>query len=140
MFSSADFSRLRRRSESASAEAQRGLLGLHIGCGLHVLDLGQQLALPDVVAFLHQNLGEIAHGVGADIDVVLRLDLARSGDDAGQILAHHAAGLHRDHAALAVNGARVDARPASTSTAATVMIIFHLVFTTQNLPCPCHLH
>ena len=45
--------------------AERGLLRFHVGAGLHVLDLRQQLALLDVVAFLNQDLREIADRVSA---------------------------------------------------------------------------
>ena len=82
----------------------------HIRLGLNVFDLGQQLALADVVALFHQQLRDVAHGVGADIDVVLGLYFTRGGDYAGEILACDAAGLHRDHAALAIHGAGIDPR------------------------------
>ena len=86
-----------------------GVLGIDVGLGLDVLDAGQQLALADAVAFLDQNLRELALGVGADVDVILGLNLARGGHQAGQILAHDVAGLHRDDAPLAENGAGVNA-------------------------------
>ena len=114
---------------------QRGLLRLHVGLRLHVLDFGQQLALVDVVAFLHQDLGQLAHRVGADVDVILGLNLAGSGHLAGQeIRADYLAGLHGDNASLAVNSAGVDANRRNHHDATTVMMIFHLRFTTQNLP------
>jgi hypothetical protein len=67
-----------------------GLLRRHVGFGLHVFDARQQLALADAVAFLDQEFGDLAHGIGADVDVILGLNLAGGGHDAGQILAHDA--------------------------------------------------
>ena len=87
-----------------------------------------------MVAFLDQQFREIAHGVGADVDVVLGLDLARGGDEAGQILARDDCRLHRDHAALAIYGAGIDTR-AGHDQRAQVMIIFHLGFTTKISHC-----
>src|ERR1022692_3912721 len=87
-----------------------GLLGFDVGGGLGVLNFGQQLALVDVVALTHQQFGDVAHGVGADVDVILGFDLAGGGDDAGQILPHHGPGLHRDQTALAINRAGINAR------------------------------
>jgi hypothetical protein len=46
-----------------------------------------------------------AHGVGADVDVVLGFDLARSGHLAGEIAAHDPSGLYRDNTPLTVSGA-----------------------------------
>ena len=89
--------------------SQVGLLRVDIGGGLGILDFGQQLALADAVAFLDQQFRDIAHGVGADVDVILGLNFARSGHLAGQILAHDSARLHGDYAAFAVYRAGVDA-------------------------------
>ena len=55
--------------------AQVGLLSLDVGFRLHVLDLGQHLALADVLALLHQNLRELAYGVRPYVDVILGLNL-----------------------------------------------------------------
>jgi len=47
--------------------AEIGLLRFDCGGGLGVLDLGQQLALADAVALLHQQPGDFTHGVGTDM-------------------------------------------------------------------------
>ncbi len=116
--------------------SQAGFLRIHVGLGLDILDPGQQLALADAVAFLDQEFGDIAHGVGADVDVILGLDFAGRGHQAGQILAHHRARLHGDHAALAVHRAGINAGPGHQD-GPTVMRIFHLSFTTEFLPSLC---
>ena len=58
------------------------------------------LPFADVVAFLHQYLGDgrRAQGVRAQIDVILGFNLAGGGDGGGQILAERLAGLHFDDA------------------------------------------
>ena len=57
------------------------------------------------VAFLDVKPGDLAEGVGADVDVSLRLDFSRCADNRSQVLACRFAGLHRDHAfAALVNG------------------------------------
>ncbi len=86
-----------------------GPLGFDVGRRLHVLDLGKELAFADAVAFLHQELRNVALGVGADIDVVFGFNLAGSRDQAGKILADRLAGLHGDQTFLAINGAGVNA-------------------------------
>ncbi len=88
--------------------ADVGLLGRHVGRGLGVFHARQQLALADVVAFLDQDFRDVAHRVGADIDVVLGLDLARGSDDRRQVATRHLSGLHRHYAALAIHRARVN--------------------------------
>jgi len=50
---------------------------------LGVFDGGEELILPDAVAFLDVDMGKLTHGVGADIDVSLGLHFAGGGDDAG---------------------------------------------------------
>ena len=60
------------------------LLGLHAGCGLHVFDGGDDLALLDVVAFFHVEVGDAAEGGGADVDIGLGLDLPGAADDRGR--------------------------------------------------------
>src|ERR1019366_7607272 len=52
------------------------LLRVHIGFGLHVFDARQKLAFADPVAFLDQKFADLAHGIGADVDVILGLDFA----------------------------------------------------------------
>src|SRR5450759_4725212 len=47
-----------------------GLLRVHVGFGLHVFDARQKLAFADPVAFLDQKLADLAHGIGADVDVI----------------------------------------------------------------------
>ena len=88
---------------------QRGgdarVLRHHIGVGLHGLHLRHHLAFANAVAFLHHNFGDgrRAEGVRTEVDVILRLDFARSGDGSHQVLAHHAAGLYVHNAALVVS-------------------------------------
>src|ERR1019366_1588902 len=85
-----------------------GLLGVHIGFGLHVFDARQKLAFADAVAFLDEEFADLAHGIGADVDIILGLDFAGRCHDAGQILAHDAAGLHRNQTFLAINRAGIN--------------------------------
>ena len=82
----------------------------HVRIGLHRLHLRHHLALPDAVAFLHHNFGDgrRAERVRPEIDVVLRLDLAGSGNGSHQVLPHHAAGLNVHNAALVVLDAGED--------------------------------
>jgi hypothetical protein len=47
---------------------------------LDILDAGQQLAFADMVAFLDQDFPQLALGVRPNIDVILRLNFARSRD------------------------------------------------------------
>src|ERR1035438_5385077 len=74
------------------ARVEGSLLRVHVGFGLHVLDARQKLAFADPVAFLDQKLADLAHGIGADVDVILGLDFAGCRHDAGEILANDAAG------------------------------------------------
>ncbi len=78
----------------------RVLLRLHVGIGLYGLDLGDHLALADVIALLHQNLGDGTHRIRAQVDVVLGFDLAGRGYRGGKVLTGCFAGLHGDHTAL----------------------------------------
>ena len=81
------------------------LSGIHVGRGLYVFQLRQQLAFPDPVAFLDVKPGDFAEGIGPDVDVSLRPDLAGCAHNRCQILAYNFAGLHRDHTLAAlVNG------------------------------------
>ena len=64
-----------------------GDLSVDVGLLLHVLDGGDDLALLDVVAFIDVEAGDAAHGIGADVDVSLRSNLAGGTDHGDQILA-----------------------------------------------------
>jgi len=64
-----------------------GLLPGDIGFLLHVFDAGHDLALLDHVAFLDVQVGDAAHGRGAQVDIGLGLDFAGAADDRSQILA-----------------------------------------------------
>ena len=59
----------------------------------------QQLALGDVVAFLHQDFGDSPIGIGIDVGLILLhgLDLTVGGYNLGQILPLDFAGLDRHH-------------------------------------------
>src|SRR5882724_435730 len=59
-----------------------------------------------MIALFDRDLGQFACGVGADVDVLARLDFARGGDQAGEILPHGVPGLHRYDAAPAIANAR----------------------------------
>ena len=109
MFSSAAFRPASAAVESASVALMLAFCALTSASRLDVFDLGEQLTFADVVAFLDQELRDAAHGVCADVDVVLGLDFAGGGHEAGQVLLDDLAGLHGDDAALAVDGAGVDA-------------------------------
>ena len=82
------------------------LLGLDIGLGLRLVDAGHQLTFLDDVAFLDQDVRQLARELGAQVDVITRLDLTRRCDHSGQVFAHHFAGLHGDNAAAVVRDAR----------------------------------
>ena len=77
---------------------------------------------------------DAAPGVRADVDVILGLNFAGRSDEAGQVLAHDLAGLHGDHAPLAVDGAGIDADSQQSATTDTPIRIFHLRLHDKNLP------
>ena len=79
----------------------------HVGGGLDIFELGQQLTFTNAVAFLHQDFGDLTHGVRTDIDVILGFNFAGGGYLADEIRAHHLSGLDSNHAPLAVDGAGV---------------------------------
>ena len=68
----------------------------HIGRGLHVLQLGKQSPSLDSVAFFYVKLHDLSKGIGADVHIGERLDLARGADHRGEVLFGHLAGLDRD--------------------------------------------
>ena len=76
---------------------QLRLHGVHVSSRLDIFKLRQHLAFFYLVTFLHIEMGDAAHGIGANVDVSFGPDLARGGDHRGYILLHHFAGLHRDH-------------------------------------------
>ena len=99
------FSAASAATESVAAASTASLGGVHVGRGLHVFQLRQQLTLLDPVAFLDVKPGDLAEGIGADVDVSLRLDLAGCAHNRSQVLSLRFAGLDRDHALAAlVNG------------------------------------
>ena len=55
-----------------------------------------------MIAFLDQDVRQLAREFSAHVDVIARLDLARGRDHAGQVFAHDLAGLHGDNAAAVV--------------------------------------
>src|SRR5208282_2597546 len=61
-----------------------------------------QLPLLHVVAFFDQQMSDLAEGIGADVDVRLRPDLAGRAHHRGQILPLHFAGLYRDNVLAAL--------------------------------------
>ena len=100
--SSAAFTPSSAAPASASVGTQRRALGIHFGFRLHRFHARQQLPLGYAIALFHQDFGELAHGVGANVDVLARLDLARRRHQADQILAHGSTGLDRNNTAFAV--------------------------------------
>src|SRR6202023_318530 len=77
---------------------QRLLGGGDIGGRLHVFELRQQLALPDPITFMDIKVSDLSERIGPDVDVSLRLDLARGGHDGRKILALRPTRLDRDYA------------------------------------------
>ncbi len=73
---------------------------LDIGFRLDGLEFGKDLVLTDLVAFLHIQLEDSTHDVGADVDIIPGLDFTRRGNKAGQVLADGAPGLDVDDAAV----------------------------------------
>ncbi len=69
-------------------------LALDAGFLLDVLDGSDDFTLLDLLAFLDVEVGDAAHGRGAEIDVVLGFDLAGAADDGGQILLDDLGGQH----------------------------------------------
>ena len=57
-----------------------------------VLNGGDHLTLLDVVTLLDVEVGDAAHGSGAEVDVGLGLDLAGAADDRGEVLAMNLGG------------------------------------------------
>ena len=84
------------------AASRPSLRSVHVSRGLHVFQLCQQLPLLDPVAFFHIKPGNLAESIGADVDVSFWLDLARCADNRSQIHRLRFAGLHRDHALVAL--------------------------------------
>ncbi len=80
----------------------RGLIGAHVRRGLHIFQLRQQLSLLYVIAFLNVQVGNLSVGVGADVDVSLRLNFTRSAHHRRQVLALDFSSLHRDHVLAAL--------------------------------------
>ena len=72
------------------------------------LDPGQQLALLHAVALDHVDLDQAARDVGADVDVAPRPDLARGGDDLGEVLLFDLARLDRRLLAVLAADAEAD--------------------------------
>ncbi len=52
---------------------------------LVLVDLEQEVALGDPIAFAHREVDDLAHHVGREVDLLLRLDLAGGGDQAPQV-------------------------------------------------------
>ena len=68
---------LQRRSRGGNAR----FTALQLAFERLGIDLEQELAGVDALAFLHGEPGDAAHRVGGDVDLPLRLDLARRRDD-----------------------------------------------------------
>src|SRR5208337_2733175 len=66
------------------------------------------LSLLYLIPLLYVQVGDLAVGVGADVDVSLRFNLSRSADDSGQILALHLSGLYRHHILAALMNGETD--------------------------------
>src|SRR6185436_12635409 len=60
---------------------ERGLLPRDRAPQVARVDLQEELPLGDAVALVDREVGDAAHRVGADVDVALRLDLARRRDE-----------------------------------------------------------
>ena len=87
---------------SVRGGVQCRVVGGNVGRGLNVVQQGQHLALLHPIAFLHVEMGDLGERVGADVDVDLGLDLARRGNDGGQIFADNLAGLNGNDAFVAL--------------------------------------
>ena len=77
---------------------QSSQLGLNVGARLDVFETQQDVALPDLVALLHHDFGDLADAFTKDVGVIPGLNLARGGHLRSQILRLRLAGLHRHHA------------------------------------------
>ena len=62
------------------------LVAVGVGLVLGRVQLEQEVAGLDLLALLDADLDDPAGDLGADVDVLLRLDLARGRDDGGQVL------------------------------------------------------
>ena len=56
----------------------RGLVRIYVRRGLHVFQLSQQLTPLHMIALLDVKMGDLSVGIGADVNVRLRLDFTRS--------------------------------------------------------------
>src|SRR5713226_8002041 len=86
------------RSHPGYGGIQSSELGLNVGARLDVFETQQDVALPDLVALLHHDFGDLADAFTKDVGVVPGLNLARGGHLRSQILRLRLAGLHRHHA------------------------------------------
>jgi len=73
---------------------EAGLAGLDGGLDAGRVDLHQEVARLDHVAFLHRQAGDLAHDVGADVHLLDRLDLAVGAHPGLDVLPAHQPRLH----------------------------------------------
>ena len=80
-----------------------GILRINVGSRLDRLRLQEELAFPDCVAFLYENIGYLAEGVRIHVGEVGRgrFNLSRGRHDGRQILPRDLDGLNSDDTALA---------------------------------------
>src|SRR6185437_7464861 len=68
-------------------------LSLHVGAGLNVFEVQENVALFDVIAFLDGDVRNLADALTEDVGVVFRPDFARGSDERYEILARGSRGL-----------------------------------------------
>ena len=74
-----------RLLERGAGAGDRGDVAADGGFGVDRIDLQQELTGRDAIAFFHGEPGDAAHRLGADVDGLLRVDLARRRDDGLEI-------------------------------------------------------
>ena len=103
---------VQRRIGRCAVVARGGELGAHGGevrGGLDVLKTGEELARLHVVTLFDVEVGDLAHGVGADVDVSLGLDLAGRRDNRSEVFLFDFAVLDSSETAVLMQGEIDDA-------------------------------
>ena len=83
-----------RLLEPRPCRGQSGLVAAHRALGVDRIDLQEELALLDAVAFVDGEPRHAPHRLGADVDRLLGVDLARGRDDGLEVTLLHRFGRH----------------------------------------------
>ncbi len=69
----------------ASAACDDCRLRLDVGARLNIFKVKQDVTLVDAIAFFHGDVGDLADALAQNVGVVLGANLARGGDDRGEV-------------------------------------------------------